>query len=111
MRIGEIERVGEREIPMPALTPPKPAPPAPERPAPRRLTASSRASIRPGVSPWIALRRAEWRGVVRKDPCRRWLPVPIPAKTYQALACKTRLLVGFSWGFCFNYKNTSTISG
>jgi hypothetical protein len=24
MRIGEIERVGEREIPMPALTPPAP---------------------------------------------------------------------------------------
>jgi hypothetical protein len=34
MRIGEIERVGEREIPMPNLTPqapPKPAPPAPQR--------------------------------------------------------------------------------
>ena len=39
MRIGEIERVGEREIPMPALTPPAPAAPAaplPERPAPSR---------------------------------------------------------------------------
>jgi hypothetical protein len=35
MKIGEIERVGEREIPMPKLTPqqapPKPAPPAPQR--------------------------------------------------------------------------------
>jgi hypothetical protein len=34
MKIGEIERVGEREIPMPNLTPqapPKPAPPAPQR--------------------------------------------------------------------------------
>jgi hypothetical protein len=34
MRIGEIERVGEREIPMPNLTPqapPEPAPPAPQR--------------------------------------------------------------------------------
>jgi hypothetical protein len=34
MRSGEIERVGEREIPMPNLTPqapPKPAPPAPQR--------------------------------------------------------------------------------
>jgi hypothetical protein len=34
MRIGEIVRVGEREIPMPNLTPqpsPKPAPPAPQR--------------------------------------------------------------------------------
>jgi hypothetical protein len=36
MRIGEIERVGEREIPMPALTPPAPQVPAPERPAPSR---------------------------------------------------------------------------
>jgi hypothetical protein len=37
MRIGEIERVGEREIPMPNLTPqapPEPAPPAP--PVPQR---------------------------------------------------------------------------
>ena len=34
MRIGEIERLGEREIPMPNLTPrapPEPAPPAPQR--------------------------------------------------------------------------------
>jgi hypothetical protein len=34
MRIGEIERVGEREIPMPNLTPqapPEPAPPVPQR--------------------------------------------------------------------------------
>jgi hypothetical protein len=34
MRIGEIERVGEREIPMPNLTPQaprEPAPPAPQR--------------------------------------------------------------------------------
>jgi hypothetical protein len=34
MRIGDIERVGEREIPMPKLTPkapPAPAPHAPQR--------------------------------------------------------------------------------
>jgi hypothetical protein len=39
MRIGEIERVGEREIPMPTFTPSAPAappPPSPERPAPSR---------------------------------------------------------------------------
>jgi hypothetical protein len=34
MRIGEIERVGEREIPMPKLTPQ--APPEPAKPAPQR---------------------------------------------------------------------------
>jgi hypothetical protein len=34
MRIGKIERVGEREIPMPALTPPAPAVPAAPSPAP-----------------------------------------------------------------------------
>jgi hypothetical protein len=31
MRIGEIERVGEREIPMPNLTPQEPPEPAPQR--------------------------------------------------------------------------------
>jgi hypothetical protein len=34
MRIGEIERVGEREIPLPNLTPeapPEPPPPVPQR--------------------------------------------------------------------------------
>jgi hypothetical protein len=31
MRIGEIERVGEREIPMPNLTPQAPPEPAPKR--------------------------------------------------------------------------------
>jgi hypothetical protein len=34
MKIGEIERVGEREIPMPNLTPqasPEPSAPSPER--------------------------------------------------------------------------------
>jgi hypothetical protein len=31
MRIGEIERVGEREIPMPNLTPQAPPEPAPRR--------------------------------------------------------------------------------
>ena len=39
MRIGEIERVGEREIPMPSLTPAQPVEPAvpsPERTAPSR---------------------------------------------------------------------------
>jgi hypothetical protein len=39
MRIGEIERVGEREIPMPTLRPPapqEPAAPSPEPPAPSR---------------------------------------------------------------------------
>ena len=39
MRIGEIERVGEREIPMPALTPPaplEPAAPSPDPPSPAR---------------------------------------------------------------------------
>ena len=39
MRIGEIERVGEREIPMPALTPqapPEPTAPSPVPPAPSR---------------------------------------------------------------------------
>jgi hypothetical protein len=37
MRIGEIKRVGVREIPMPARTPPmppEPADPSPEPPAP-----------------------------------------------------------------------------
>jgi hypothetical protein len=39
MKIGEIERVGEREIPMPNLTPPaplEPATPSPAPPAPSR---------------------------------------------------------------------------
>ena len=34
MRIGEIERVGEREIPMPALTPLYPVEPAVPSPKP-----------------------------------------------------------------------------
>jgi hypothetical protein len=41
MRIGEIERVGEREIPMPALTPPAPARQHPA-PAPQRERAPER---------------------------------------------------------------------
>jgi hypothetical protein len=36
MRIGEIERVGEREIPMPNLTPQAPTEPAHAPPAPQR---------------------------------------------------------------------------
>ena len=36
MRIGDIERVGEREIPMPNLTPQGPPEPAPSPPAPSR---------------------------------------------------------------------------
>ena len=34
MRIGEIERVGEREIPMPTFTPPGVPEPAPSSPQP-----------------------------------------------------------------------------
>jgi hypothetical protein len=36
MRIGEIEHVGEREIPMPNLTPQPPMEPAPSTPTPQR---------------------------------------------------------------------------
>jgi hypothetical protein len=36
MKIGEIERVGEREIPMPNPTPQAPQEPVPSTPAPQR---------------------------------------------------------------------------
>jgi hypothetical protein len=36
MRIGDIERVGEREIQMPTFRPPQPEEPAPSSPAPQR---------------------------------------------------------------------------
>jgi hypothetical protein len=48
MRIGEIERVGEREIPMPALTPPPPpgpVAPRPPAPSPERVPHSPRSAV------------------------------------------------------------------
>ena len=65
MRIGEIERVGEREIPMPALTPsPSAAPtPAPARPAPSR-------EREPGAAPAV-------EGFANpREPTWCWRPLP-----------------------------------
>jgi len=57
MRIGEIERVGEREIPMPTLTPlpPEPAAPKPPAPATVRITDTGQRATTAGIANWRLL--------------------------------------------------------
>lgn len=56
MRIGEIVRVDEREIPMPTFTPPARPEPAPSSPDPRALSRERERASRSGCHEQTELR-------------------------------------------------------